>query len=260
MVNYEFSLYTFEYFLMILVRVASFVSVAPFFGMNNTPNRVKIGLSVFTSIIIYEVLMPKSPLEYSGVIEFAIIVLKEGITGLLIGFAANICNSIVLLSGKIIDMEIGLSMMNVFDPTSKGQVAITGMFYNYLIMLLLIITNMHHYILRALIDSYQVIPVNGTVFHWDSLLESMTMYMTDLMIIGFRIVLPIFATSMILNCILGIMAKVAPQMNMFAVGIQLKLLLGLTILFVTIVLLPNISNFIFTEMKKVIVSVIEGMY
>lgn len=260
MVNYEFSLYTFEYFLMILVRVASFVYIAPFFGMNNTPNRVKIGLSVFTSIILYQVMMPKNPLEYSGVIEFAIIVLKEGITGLLIGFAANICNSIVLLSGKIIDMEIGLAMMDVFDPSSNQQVAITGQFYNYLIMMLLIITNMHHYILRALIDSYQVIPVNGTVFQWDHLLETMTTYMVDLMVIGFRVVLPIFATSMILNCILGIMAKVAPQMNMFAVGIQLKILLGFTIMFLTISLLPSISNAVFREMKKMIVSIIEGMY
>ena len=89
---------------------------------------------------------------------------------------------------------------------------------------------------------------------------TMTMYVTDLMVIGFRIVLPIFATSMILNCILGIMAKVAPQMNMFAVGMQLKILIGFSVMFLTIVLLPNISNIIFTEMKRMIVSIIEGMY
>lgn len=260
MVNYTFSLYTFEYFLMILVRVASFVSVAPFFGMNNTPNRVKIGLSVFISLILYQMILPKDPLEYTGVIEFAIIVLKEGITGLLIGFAANICNSIILLSGKMIDMEIGLAMVNIFDPVNNAQSGITGSLYNNFLMMLLIVTNMHHYILRALIDSYQVIPINGTVFQWDSLLETMAVYMTDLMVIGFRIMLPIFATSMILNCILGIMAKVSPQMNMFAVGIQLKVLVGLVILFVTIGLLPSISNMIFKEMKKMLVAVIEGMY
>ena len=78
MVNYGFSLYTFEYFLMILVRVASFVSVAPFFGMNTVPNRVKVGLSVFLALILYQVIVPKEVLEYSGVIEFAIIVLREG--------------------------------------------------------------------------------------------------------------------------------------------------------------------------------------
>lgn len=260
MINYEFTLYTFEYFLMILVRVASFVFIAPFFGMNNTPARVKIGLSVFLALILYQVILPKEVLEYSGVIEFAIIVLKEGITGLLIGFAANICNSIIVFSGKVIDMEIGLAMANIYDPTTQSQSGLTGTMYNYFIMMLLIITDMHHFILRAFIDTYQVIPVNATVFDWTHLMGTMTMYVTDLMVIGFRIVLPIFATSMILNCILGIMAKVAPQMNMFAVGMQLKILIGFSIMFLTIVLLPDVSNFIFREMKRMIVSVIEGMY
>ena len=260
MVNYGFSLYTFEYFLMILVRVATFVYIAPFFGMANTPNRVKVGFSACVAIILYQVIQPKEALVYSGVIEFAIIVLKEGITGLLIGFAANICNSIIVFSGKVIDMEIGLAMANMYDPTTQTQSGITGTMYNYFIMLLLIATDMHHYILRALVDTYQLIPVNGAVFDWNHLMVSMTMFITDLMVLGFRIVLPIFACSMILNCILGIMAKVAPQMNMFAVGIQIKILLGFTVMFLTVTLLPGIANMIFTEMKRMIVSVVEGMY
>lgn len=260
MINYEFTLYTFEYFLMILVRVASFVFIAPFFGMNNTPARVKIGVSAFLALILYQIILPKEVLEYSGVIEFAIIVLKEGITGLLIGFAANICNSIIVFSGKVIDMEIGLAMASMYDPTTKSQSGLTGVMYNYFIMMLLIVTNMHHYILRALLDTFQIIPINGAVFDWSHLMTSMTTYMTDLMVIGFRIVLPVFACSMILSCILGIMAKVAPQMNMFAVGMQIKVLIGLGIMFLTIVLLPDISSFIFTEMKRMIVSMIEGMY
>ncbi len=260
MLNYSISLETLEYFLMILVRVATFIFIAPFFGMNNTPNRVKIGLSVFIAVILYQTVLPKTTLEYSGVIGFAIIIVREGITGLLIGFAANICNSIILFSGKIIDMEIGLAMAMMYDPMTQTQSGVTGTMYNYFIMLLLLATNMHHYILRALIDTYQLIPVNGAVFDFESLKSSFLMYMGDLMVIGFRIVLPFFACSMILNCILGIMAKVAPQLNMFAVGMQLKVLLGFTIMFLTVVLLPDIANFIFGEMKRMIVSFVEGMY
>ena len=260
MVNYGFSLYTFEYFLMILVRVATFVYIAPFFGMANTPNRVKVGFSACVAIILYQVIQPKEALVYSGVIEFAIIVLKEGITGLLIGFAANVCNSIILLAGNLIDMNIGFSMAQEYNPQMKTQASVTGNLYSYLVLLLLVITNMHHYILRALLDTFQIIPINGAVFDWSHLMTSMTTYMTDLMVIGFRIVLPVFACSMILSCILGIMAKVAPQMNMFAVGMQIKVLIGLGIMFLTIVLLPDISSFIFTEMKRMIVSMIEGMY
>lgn len=260
MIDVEFSLVTFEYFLMILVRIASFVFIAPFFGMSNTPGRVKVGFSVLVSILIYQTVMPKNTLEYSGIFEYAIIVMKEGITGLLIGFAANICNSIVLLSGKIIDMQIGLAMSQVFDPVNNTISGLTGNLYNYFILILLIVSNMHHYILRAIIDTYEIIPVNGTVFDWSHLLNSMITYMGDLMVIGFRIVLPVFACIMILDCILGILAKVAPQMNMFSVGMQLKVLVGLTVIFLTIGLLPSISNFIFGEMKKMMVAFIEGMY
>ena len=64
---------------------------------------------------------------------------------------------------------------------------------------------------------------------------------------------------MILNCILGILAKVAPQMNMFAVGMQLKVMVGLAVIFLTVTLLPDIANFIFIEMKTMIVSFVEGM-
>ena len=176
------------------------------------------------------------------------------------GFAANICNSIILFAGNIIDMDIGLSMAQEFDPMTNSQVTITGNLYQYLLLLMMVVTNMHHYVLRALIDSYQVIPVNGQVFQWDSLAESMTTYMADSFVIAFRIVLPVFACMMILNCILGIMAKVAPQMNMFAVGMQMKVLLGLTVLVLTVMLLPGISDFVFKEMKRMIVSMIEGMY
>ena len=98
----------------------------------------------------------------------------------------------------------------------------------------MIASNTHLYVIRAVVDSFYVVPIGGAQFEWDSLLLTMTKYMTDLFIIGFRIFLPFFATMMITNCILGIMAKVAPQMNMFSVGIQLKILVGFIVLFFTI--------------------------
>ena len=119
---------------------------------------------------------------------------------------------------------------------------------------------MHHFILNAFVDAFTVIPINGQAFDWSSLVSSMTRYMGDMFVIAFRIVLPVFACIMILNCILGIMAKVSPQMNMFAVGMQLKVLVGLLVLLLTINLLPSIANFIFEEMKRLMVLFIEGMY
>jgi len=227
--------------------------------MSNVPNQVKIGLSAMIALLVSG-FADVSQVEYTGLIGYAVIVLKEGITGLLIGLAANVCNSIILFAGNIIDMDIGLSMATEFDPINNAQVTLTGNLYNYFILMLLVVTDMHHYILRAFVDAFTVIPVNGQVFDWEHLMRSMTTYMGDMFVIAFRIILPVFACIMILNCILGIMAKVSPQMNMFAVGMQMKIMVGFVVLFLTVSLLPSVANFIFTEMKKLMVLFIEGMY
>lgn len=259
MIEYTFSLVDFEYLILILVRIASFVYIAPFFGQSGVPNQAKIGISFFTSVILLSV-VPKPELDYTGIIGYGIVVLKEGITGLLIGFAANICNSIVLFAGNIIDMDMGLSMATQFNSEMSTQTTITGNLYYYLVFAMLIASDMHIFIFRAVCDSFYVVPINGTVFEWDGLLLTMTKYMTDLFVIGFRIFLPFFACIMILNCIMGIMVKVAPQMNMFSIGIQLKVLTGYLILFLTIFLFPKVANMVFEEIKTMVVLVIEGMY
>ena len=259
MINFTFSLSNFEYFLLILVRIASFVVAAPIFGERGVPNQIKIGLSFFVSIFMYG-MIERPTLEYESVVGYAVIVLSEGITGMLIGFAAYICNSIILFAGNIIDMDIGLSMATEFNPAMGTESTISGNFYYYLVLLLLLISDMHSYILRAVCDSFSVIPIGGAVFDWDGLLAAMTKYITDSFVIGFRIFLPFFAVIMILNCILGIMAKVAPQMNMFSVGMQLKLLVGFAVMFFTVFLLPGVANFIYKEIKTMVVMIIEGLY
>ena len=259
MIDLSFSFKELEFFLLIFTRISCFIYIAPFYGMSNTPARVKIGLSFFVSMLLYYIITPHTPVVYSSILGYAVIVLKEAATGLLIGFGANICIMIISFAGTLIDMEIGLSMMNEYDPTTKQSISISGMFYQYMILLMLIITGMYRYIMSALVDTYELIPVNGAVFHANRLLSAMVMFMSDYLIIGFRICLPIFVTSTLLNAILGVLAKVAPQMNMFAVGMQIKILLGFAIMFLTVGMLPDASNFIFTEMKRMIVAFVEGM-
>ena len=259
MIDYSFSLIDFEYILLITVRIASFVFVAPFFSQSGVPAQAKIGLSFFIAIILFSVVPPPEQV-FTGVFGYGVAVLKEGITGLLIGFAAYICNSIVIFAGNIIDMDIGLSMAQQYDPNMSMQVTATGNLYYYMIFALLLASGMDKYLLRVACDSFYVVPIGGAVFEWDSLLLSMTTYMVDLFVIGFRIFLPVFAVIMIMNCILGVMAKVAPQMNMFSIGIQLKILVGYLVLFLMIFLFPGVAEMVFDEIKKMVVLFIEGMY
>ncbi|MBR7090811.1 MAG: flagellar biosynthetic protein FliR [Lachnospiraceae bacterium] len=259
MLNLAFSIYDLEYFLLILVRVSCFVYICPFFSMKNTPRRIRVALSVFIAGLIYSSLTPIEPVIYDSVVTYAVIVLKEGIAGLLIGLSANICSTVFSFAGAVADMETGLSMVQLMDPASQEQISITGGLYNYSYSMILIASGMYRYLLGALADTYQLIPVGRVKFNSGGLMETAVVFLADYILIGFRIILPIFATMMLLNAILGVMAKVSPQMNMFAIGIQLKVLTGLTVLFFTVGLMPKASDMIFTEMKKLMVSFVSNM-
>lgn len=254
--SFEFS--DLEFYLLILMRIASFMYVAPFFSTSNTPKRVKVALSVLISIIIYQVI-DTSNFTYNTVWGYSVLVLKEVLTGLIIGYGAQICSSILLLAGQISDMEAGLSMVQVMNPATRQSTTITGGFYDYSVTLILMISGLYQYLLGALVESFNLIPVTGAIFSSDKLATSMATFLCDFASIGFRLCLPVFGVMIILNGILGILAKVSPQMNMFAVGMQIKVLTGLVVLFVTVGLLPTMSTIIFDEIKKMITMFTESM-
>ena len=258
MIDYSFSYGDLELFLLIFVRVASFVYIAPFFSMSNTPSRVRVGLAFFISVLLYQT-GPEQEAAYDTLTGYTIIVMKEAVTGFLIGFGANLCTAVVSFAGQIADMEMGLSMASLFDPATKQQTTITGVYYNYMVLLLLMISGMHRYLLKALAETYELIPINGAVFHDDALLQALITFMGDYIIVGIRICLPIFAVMIILNAVLGILAKVSPQLNMFAVGIQMKVLVGFCVLFVTTAMLPDAAGFIYEQMKRMVVSFVRVM-
>lgn len=258
MIDISISQLNLEYFFLILVRITAFIFIAPFFGQTNVPQRVKVGLSVFLSIIIFN-LNPGSVPKYDSVLDYGALVIMESIAGLLIGFSAYICNTIILFSGRIIDTDIGLSMAQVFDPSTNSQATITGYMYQYFLLLLMLASDMHIFLLNAIMDSFKVIPIGG-------LLPKVTMYNTmigflkDYFIIGFRIVLPVFVVILLLNCAMGIMTKIASSIHMFSVGIQIKVLGGFLILFMTVSLLPSIANFIFEKMQDMVVNIMQQMH
>lgn len=259
MVDLSFSYDELLTYLLIVVRVTCFVYLAPFFNMKNTPNRVKIGLGLCVSYLIYQILLPVEPLVYSNILEYSVLVLKEAMVGLIIGFGANICMAIVNFTGSIIDMETGMAMATLFDPQTNQDTSISGVLYQYAMSLMLIVSGMYQYLLKAIVETYTLIPINGAIFDKDHLLSSITTFMGNYLTIGFRICLPVFCAMLLLNAILGIMAKVSPQMNMFAVGIQLKMLVGLAILILAVTMLPSAADFIFTQMKVIVVDFVEGM-
>ena len=129
MIDYTFSYADLEVYLIIVVRIMSFIFVCPFFGGTQTPNVVKIGYGLMISVLLYGA-VPFYPPDYNTVAGFAVIVLKEAMVGLVIGLSVLLCNQIAAFAGTITDMQIGLSMVSMFDSSTNQQVTITGSLYS----------------------------------------------------------------------------------------------------------------------------------
>lgn len=258
MIDYSFSYGDLEVFLLILTRITSFIFVCPFFGGRQTPNLVKVGFGIMLSILVYGA-APFYPPSYNTIIGYTVIVLKEVITGFLIGYAVQLSEMIVNFAGQIVDMQIGLSMVNLFDPATNQQVTITGSLYSQVLTVALLLSGMYRFILSAMVDTFTLIPINGAVIHADRMLNSVVLFLRDYIVIGFRISLPIFIITFITNAILGILAKVSPQMNMFSVGIQIKIVIGLMVMLITVSMLGDASNFIFINIKELMHNFVYSM-
>lgn len=252
-----FTIDNFDIFLLILVRITAFIYVAPFFNLRDVPQKVKVGFSLFFSIILFQV-VPAETIQYQTTFGYACLVINEALLGVIIGFFTNIGYYILSFSGQMMDMEIGFSMVNEFNPVSNIQTTITSNYYSYLVLLVMLLTNLHHYIIIALADTFKVIPI-GKVIIKPEIYLLMVNFIKDYFIIGFRIVLPTFAATLLLNSILAILAKIAPQMNMFVIGLQLKVLVGLSVLFLITGLIPYVSELIFNEMFDMMKSAINAL-
>ena len=244
----SFTIKNLEYALLIFIRVTAIVSVTPLFGNNAVPVRVKAAISFFLSIIMINT-VDYTAVSYVGTIGYSVLVMKEAITGLVIGIGSGFCLYILNYSGHFIDMELGLSMAMEFDPTSNLQSTITANFLSHLFIIMFLMSDMHYFIIDALNESYKAIPIGGANID-AGLYHIIVKYIVDYFVIALRIALPIFACVFVINIILGILAKVAPPMNMFVIGMQLKIFVGLFILYMIMGMLPGIVDFIFEEMRE----------
>ena len=118
-----------------------------------------------------------------------------------------------------------------------------------MVLLIVVVSELYYFIIDAIVNSFKYVPVGVNIYKLDAIYDIFVRFMKDFFVIGFQIAMPVFAAALLLNVILGVLAKAAPQMNMFVVGIQLKVFLGFGVLLVTIGFLPNITEFIFKEIK-----------
>lgn len=217
-------------FLLIFVRVTAFFVTLPIFSYKNIPTTFKIGFGFFlTWIMFYTIDIPVLTLDET----FILLVLKEAIVGLLIGLIAYIILAAVQIAGGFIDFQMGFAIANVIDPQTGAQSPLTGQYLYTFALLFLLMVNGHHLMIDGIFYSYELIPLDTFIqFQQESITEFVIQTFNQMFIIAFLLAIPVVGCLFLVDVALGIIARTVPQLNVFVVGLPLKILVSFVVLFI----------------------------
>ena len=235
-------------FSLIMMRMSGFILFNPIFGRRNIPMTVKAGVIMALTLAIYFASV-ESAFEVTSMFEFGFLLMKEFAVGYIIGYAMELFFFAITFGGYIIDFQLGLTMATVYDPQSNSQIAVTGSVLQTWFVLLFFATDGHLALMKILLTSAEIVPYGGIVIT-QTLAARMTEIFLQCAELGIRLSLPILAAEFLVQVGIGIMNKVVPQISIFVINIQLKIIVGLGLL---VILLSPIGDFIsriLTEMMK----------
>jgi flagellar biosynthetic protein FliR len=231
----------FTVYALMLVRVSVLFLSAPILGNVNIPAQVKAAMAMVITLVLYLALkgghqalaVPGNVFELVGAVG------GEAFAGLIIGYTAFLLFSGLEMAGEIVDIQVGFGLVNVIDPAGGSQVSIIGQFYYIVAMLFFLAIDGHHALLKALGDSFTLLPPGTIVWfkqagHAGPLLAQ---FFTRLFAIAIQIAAPSIAVLFLTNLSMGLLARTLPQMNVFIVGMPLNVIVGLLITIVSLKLL-----------------------
>jgi len=229
-----------QVFLLVLTRTAGIFTLTPTFGSNHIPPYVRMAMALGLGIIFL-------PLVGSGVQlpddvpNMVFMIAREAMIGLAIGFICMMVFVTIETAGHFIDAQSGFSFAASVDPATGNSVSVASKFHNMLAILIFFATNCHHVLLMGLAESFRMAPV-GQVDMNPAVANGMVSLFSSLFIVSIRISAPIFAALFLADIALAMISRVIPQMNVFVVGLPLKLGLALVGLLIAIPYVSGISH------------------
>ena len=250
-----------DIFVLILARIIGLLIIIPIIGGNTIPSIAKIGFAMAISGIIYSSGNITEVVIYNDtILGYTLIILKEFGIGLIIGFIVLIVFNIVYLTGHFTDQQLGFSMANVFDPMTNAQVPITGNLYYFLLCALFILNKGHYMFINAIFYSYKALPIGkALILNNGNLLKIMMESMVQFFAVGTLIALPIIGLILIMDVSLGVLVKTVPKMNVFVVGMPLKVLAGLVGVWIIMPAFSDVYVKLFTLMSDFVMQAIKVM-
>ncbi len=213
-------------FLLILIRVGAILFTIPFLEARNIPATVKAGLALAVTFMLLPHIQLPAVSIFDSPLNLVVGIVGELVIGAMIGLAVQLIFTGVQLAGQMAGFQMGFAIANVMDPASSLQIPLLSQFLNLFALMIFFSINAHYYFIRALVESFSLVPPLAVHFN-EGLMTLLMKMMTDVFLISVKVGAPVMISLLLSNVALGLAARTVPQMQIFIVAMPLKILLGL---------------------------------
>jgi len=247
--------------LLIFVRVLAFFIFMPVVSAGSFPMQGRLLFAFFLSAAIFYSGLVTSATYHDSAAGFFVLILQEFMTGAWLGFMLFFVFNVLMFAGQFIDFSMGFAMVNVLDPIQQIQVPIWGNVLFMAVNVLFVVTGGLQHVIWVFAASYEILPM-GTAYIVGNagLANFMVGTLMAFLVLALRIAIPLVGTMLIIDICLGIIVKSVPQMNVFVVGMPLKVLVGTILMFSVIIpSLGGIYDMVFGAALDAFIDMIWGM-
>ena len=237
----------FDYVMLLFIRVSGILISSPVFGRKNIPRMYKAGFCLIITLVFFTGLpAPAAYPAFRSLFEYALACVKELLFGVAMGFVITTMFNVIMTAGAIMDYQIGYSMASIYDPQENAQTPVTGSLFNIMLLISFFIMDGHLKLIDILYNTVKKVPI-GTAAPIPDILQAAVETVSTAFMFSVMVAMPVLAAGIILEIALGTLIKTVPQMNMFVVGIPLKIVIGLVMLAITVAIVADFSKGIFNK-------------
>lgn len=240
-----------ETFFLVFVRVAAMLVAVPVFGSRNLPVTVRLGLALLMALVFLPVVTAGLSELPTALPDFVALVVREVAIGLLVGLVVLLVFAGLEAAGHLIGLQVGFSLANIINPLTSSNASLLDQFYGLVAALIFFATDGHHQLLRALMHTFELVPLDRLDLGPFGPAEAFALG-ADVFSVGMRISMPVMAALLLADVALAIIARSAPQLNVFVVGLPVKLIAGLGMMLLTLPVATAIMDRLLSDIGRTI--------
>jgi len=255
---WDLILYNFVGILVVFARVTGIFIFNPILSRGTVPVQVRIAMSVVLTFVMVGSIGDVIGFIPMSIPHFVGVLILEAALGFVFGFIVNMVLSVIILGGKLMDNQMMLALAEMFDPTTGITMPIMASLYHYIFVLYFFIAGGHLSYIRLFHLSYEIIPIGFELSdNWLYFSYNISNFFAQILILAVTMAMPLIVAQLILQICVGVIMKAVPQIQIFIVNIQMRVMMGL---FMVVTITPAMADFLRNIMDIMFENLFETMH